>query len=585
MIKLLFVLFAILFVSACGKNQPDNPQLPNMTLIEVERQRADQDEDDIPDLNEIDKTRLIIQVPKLRLGEKTKVDLTFFFKNGPASVRNNALFSIIEAPIMVLDIIAKKVGEKREIQGEFFQKMAEMENCWVMKDLFHSLNRPKITDALLRLSVKIQPEVQLSGVPELHHISEIKLKAFSLGENGDIAYLEQAPRWIDQFGADIELPSLDSQGGYQNGSMNIDFDPDRGLEFLLGRKRQLGFCINDFSYQINQKKRILSHAIKKAKLNGVALNYSNGLKFTKIYYVKNISLEELFESLGKEPEISSEGKFVLDSRVHTRFDIGRIESLMDEDLQHGPWIPVTEMNSQAFEGDSYSSSEHLSAFLKQKFVPKIEVGVFAVPIYKILHGVYGNMNFALESRNRGGAHQLHFPKLTPGGEFDLILSAQESVPIASDLKIISVEACINMARHGRDKGQECGDDYRGWCGVYHRDLIYMDRIKSLREDILNDVEVITGERHFSLRQFIDKRFTVIDNLGRLHIRFRAPLTLTSMTWILPEFSSDYPVTFGFDHFENCEHRKRGRNFRFINYPGTVTGNQKSKIKWQLQTMQ
>ncbi|MEK6625520.1 MAG: hypothetical protein AABY86_11160, partial [Bdellovibrionota bacterium] len=536
----------------------------------------------IPDVDEVDKTRRIIQVPKLCPSSKTSVDLTFFFKNGQARLRPNAILSMVEAPIIVLDIMAKKLGESGEVNGGFFERMAEMENCWVMKDLFHSVNIPDVSSSFLRLSLKIQPEVYLDGVPALQHVSEIKLKVFSIGEEGDVASLEPTPRWVNTFNENIEIGPMTDQEGYKAGSIAIDFDQGQGLEFLLGHKRQLGLCIDDFSYEINKKKRTVDEVIKKAKLNGIALNYSNGLKYFKIYYVKGVNLAQLFTLIGKEYEITSDGKFVLDSRINTPFEVDNIEHLMDEDLPNGPWISATEMSH--VDVTKQSSNEDFSNFLMADFAPKLEVGLFALPIYKILKGVYKNTNFELESET--GTDRIQLPKLTPGGEFDIILSAQERIPTVSELKVISVEACVNISRDRHEKNQEksqdCGGDYRGWCGIYHRDLEYMNEAKVLSEGMLNDIKVAIGERTAPLKNFIDNRFTIVDRHGRIHLRFRNPLTLATVTWLLPKLNKDYDRTFGFERFEKCDHRKLGRDFRFLNYAGVVTGNQKSIIKWQLQ---
>ena len=536
MTQLFFVLAMMLWLSACEKAPPGNPQLPDLQLLEAERQRADLDDDDIPDVDEIDKTRLRIQIPKLRPGPKTSVDLTYFYKNGQAETRVDAVMSAVEAPIRVLDILAKKMGEKRSGSNEFFQKMAEMENCWVLKDLFHPLNRPDNTEELLRLSVKILPEVWLEGVPELNRITGIKLKMFSLGEDGDVAYFPPGPSWVNEFKEELEIPALNNEAGYKGGSITMDFNQGHGLEFLRGQKRQLGFCIDDFSYEINSKKRTLGQVIKKTKLSGVALNFSNGLKYSKIYFVKKVKLSELLDALGKEYEYTSEGKFVLDTHIHSSFKIDQVESLLDEALQHGPWISISEISREPVKSES--TAEDLRMFLEEQFAPKAEIGLIAIPIYKILRGLYPNTGFIVKSAARSGSAQIELPRLAPGEDVDLILSAQESIPKTSDLKVISVEACVNIGTGRREKNKDCGDDYRGWCGVYHRDLVYLNQARPLEIDILQDVEVMVGERRFSLRQFVDERFTTRDSLGRIHFRARVPLTLGTVRWIFPKIGDD-----------------------------------------------
>ncbi len=577
------LLLALILLGSCGKSKL-KPRNPDLELLFKEMRSADQDNDDVLNIDENDRTRKIIQIPKLRPGPNTNVDLTFYFQDGQATLRANSVFGLVEAPQSILDIMAKKIGEDQKVGGMYFEKISEMENCWVFKDLFHPINLTQRDETLLRLSVKIHPEVVLAGMQNLQNIRAMKLRLFSLGADGDIAYLDPSPHWVNDLKEDIVIAALKENESYKGGHIAIDFERGNGLDFLMARKRQLGMCFDDFSYQINQKQRTLAEVIRKAKLSGIGMNYSNGVKYKKYYYVKETNLEDLFKLLGVDFDSEIPGQYVLDSRAHVPFKVADLPNLMEENLQNGPWIFATRTNLGEIACDS--PTEELKSFMRTIFQPSAEIGLWALPIYKILSGPYGEKKFTINSSSQNGIEQLQFPKMAPGVDWDFILDARENIPVASGVKVTTVEACVSVRDIGHrdhEKANDCGADYRGLCGIYHRDLEYKTVKKLLAPNLLSTVEVVLGQRHYPLNKFIDQRFTFLDNSGRLHFRFKGPITLESIKLLMPNLKTDYHVRYGFEGFERCEHRNLGSNFRFLNYPGTVDENKKSSIDWQLQT--
>ncbi len=186
-----------------------------------------------------------------------------------------------------------------------------------------------------------------------------------------------------------------------------------------------------------------------------------------------------------------------------------------------------------------------------------------------------------------------FKNLKLGQVLEFDISGTRQTPIAGDTEVISVESKVRSCQLHGDYAQTSCYWATGWCGVYHKNLKKINRSLEFPKHLDSFYFFGENEEEISLKDLLKEGSEVFISKDNLQMKFKILITekLLSLTKSLRfKVRGDQipkTINYGFQGFQDCEHKNKGTQFHFLSYNSksyTVSGKYVDTLKLDINIL-